>query len=471
MKFGTKLSLAITGILCVTLSLGGSWTIHQNFRQTKEDLLRQCSRSQLYERYTLEASFTRQDTSITSISAMARQYARERRAVTTERTPAFALFGENGTILYSDLSHEISFSAQQEAILAGEALAHFLKTEEGYSLLMAAPLRGLDQQIWLVSAYDATPQFRERNRQISQYFFLQVSATVLAGIAAVFVSRLLTRSLKTLESASRELALGNTGVQVLLHSGDELEELGKTFNEMSLALEHHIALLQEETERQKRFVAAFTHELKTPMTAILGYSSLLRSGDIPLPQRRKAADYIYSESCRLEALSRELLILLGLEKGELHLEAVPVHTLYREVYKTLPEPFPTIQLCCKERVLLVEGDRILLGTLLRNLILNAAAAEPRDGKIALNCSRCPEGVCLAVTDKGRGIPQEELSRITEPFYRVDKSRSREKGGNGLGLSICALIARLHGSKLRLESREGEGTRVWFNLREWKGDGE
>lgn len=83
----------------------------------------------------------------------------------------------------------------------------------------------------------------------------------------------------------------------------------------------------------------------------------------------------------------------------------------------------------------------------------------------MRCERCPDGIRLSVEDQGKGIPKDELSRIQEPFYRVDKSRARENGGSGLGLSICSMIAQLHGSPLEIESWEGKGTRVWVVLRE------
>lgn len=222
-------------------------------------------------------------------------------------------------------------------------------------------------------------------------------------------------------------------------------------------------LLREEAERQKRFVAAFTHELKTPMTAILGYADLLRSREIPTEKRRRAADYIYQESNRLESLSRELL-LLKLEKGEILLCPVSVSAVFNDLSPSFPEPSFRLELV-KQEDAVVQADRVLLTALLRNLVLNAAAAEPNDETVTVRCERCPDGIRLSVEDQGKGIPKNELSRIREPFYRVDKSRARENGGSGLGVSICSMFAQLHGSPLEIESREGKGTRVWVVLRE------
>lgn len=465
MKFGHKLTLVISTFLCVALSLGGAWTIEQNFAQARKDLLRQSSRQQLYARYALETAFSRtEEEPAGSLSGPAARYAREQKALTTEAAPAFAVFGEKGAVLYSDIPHSVSYADQQQAIRAGETGARFLHTDSGYVLLLTTPLRGLDRPLWLVSAYDATGLFRERDRQLRQHLLLQAAALLLTGAAASLVSRMMTRSLQQLESASLALSEGKRTTRVSINSRDELEQLGHTFNSMADALEGQISLLQEESERQKRFVAAFTHELKTPMTAILGYAGLLHSAELPPERRRKAAGYIYHESARLEALSRELLLLLGLEKGEILLQPVAVSAVYEDVRRSLPEPSFHLE-WQGEKSLRAQADRVLLATLLRNLVLNAAAAEPRDGRVTVRCDRCEEGIRLCVEDRGRGIPPQELARVTEPFYRVDKSRSREKGGNGLGLSICAEIARLHGDTLRLDSKEKEGTRAWVVLKE------
>lgn len=364
MKFGWKLTVAMTSLLCAALSLGATWMIHTNFLHARQELLRQNSEHQLRERYALETAFSQKKDQ--SLYALAAQYEKEQRAWLPEAAPSFSIFGENGTVLYSNLPHSISYTAQQAAIEAGETKARFLQTENTFFLLMATPLRGLDRSLWIVSAYDATPQFQERDRQIRQYLALQLVALVLIGTAAFFISRFLTRPLKHLEAASHAISEGKRGVRVKNVSDDELKHLGDAFNEMACAMEVQMELLREEAERQKRFVAAFTHELKTPMTAILGYADLLRSRGIPTEKRRRAADYIYQESNRLESLIRELLLLLKLEKGEIILCPVSVSAVFNDLSRSFPEPSFRLELV-KQEGAVVQADRVLLTALLRNL--------------------------------------------------------------------------------------------------------
>lgn len=136
------------------------------------------------------------------------------------------------------------------------------------------------------------------------------------------------------------------------------------------------------------------------MTAILGYADLLRSRDIPTEKRRRAADYIYQESNRLESLSRELLLLLKLEKGEIVLCPVSVSAVFNDLSRSFPEPSFRLELV-KQEDAVVQADRVLLTALLRNLVLNAAAAEPNDETVSVRCERCPDGIRLSVEDQGR----------------------------------------------------------------------
>ena len=127
MKFAAKLTVVISTFLCAALSLGGSWTVQQNFARVRQDLLRQSSRRQLYDRYALETALTEETGE--SLSALAARYGAQQRALTTEEAPMFSLFGENVTVLYSDQPHSISYADQQQALAAGETEATFLREE------------------------------------------------------------------------------------------------------------------------------------------------------------------------------------------------------------------------------------------------------------------------------------------------------------------------------------------------------
>lgn len=465
MRFYQKLAAAIVLPVCLALSVGGTWSIHQNFSQALDTATRNHAADQLHRRYELETRLSAvEDNNSNELFSELTYYAEEEKSLGTAES-WFAVVDENGTTFYSNLPRTISYQMQRQAVAAAEQRALYDTEEDKTYQLLCTQLRGLSRPMWLVTARDVSSQFSERDRQVRQHFALEGVVLVLAVMAACVVAKLLTVPLGELEMASKALSQGDLKTRTRIESGDELEHLGQTFNEMAQAIDGQMEALREESARQKRFVAAFTHELKTPMTAILGYANMLRSGEQPEDKRHRAADYIYHESNRLESLSREMLLLFGLERTPVTMKNIRLSAVWGELQRSLPELQPRLRWEGKDATLRANPE--LLVTLLRNLILNAAAADPRQGEIRVWCTSAQEGLRIGVTDTGPGIPEEEQKRILEPFYRMDKSRSRESGGNGLGLTICEQIARVHGTHLQMESRPGEGATFWVVVQEGK----
>ncbi len=465
MRFTQKLTVTILVLLCAALSVGGAFSIQQNFSHALQVAQQQKTEMHMRECYQLETAFAHgEGLEPTAIYAMTEKYAREQKAAMGEGVTQFSLFSKDGMSVYSNISSGIPFALQRETAEQGRGLLRYYQSQNEIYMMTATALRGWDYT--LVSTYSVTDIFAERDRQVQQYAVLQLTVLALAGMAALFVSMLLTRPLRKLETASKQIADGAYDSRVNVRSHDEIGQLAQSFNVMAQAVESHMQVLEEESQRQKRFVGAFTHELKTPMTAILGYADMLRRGEQPPQKRQMAANYIYHESMRLEHLSKSLLQLLGLEQEEISLVPVSVNAVFNDVLRSMDKLRDQIEISCPEQACVL-ADRTLLGDLLHNLVLNAFHAQPKDGKVALSCSPCQEGWSIAVEDKGSGIPQKELDKLCEPFYRVDKSRAREHGGNGLGLSLCAQIAQLHGSTLKIESEVDVGTKVSIRLKEGK----
>ena len=212
-------------------------------------------------------------------------------------------------------------------------------------------------------------------------------------------------------------------------------------------------------------MGSFAHELKTPMTSIIGYSDLLRSCSLDDEERQEAANYIFSESRRLESLSIKLLDLLVLKRQDMELsEASPsaiISGIIRNMKSVLAKQDIVIKYRCESGSCLLEAD--LVKSLLINLIDNSRKGMDGPGVIYILSTMTDTGCTIQVVDNGRGIPEKELDRITEAFYRVDKSRSRAQGGAGLGLALCREIALLHNGDIRIKSILGKGTSVMVEL--------
>lgn len=466
MTFSGKLTVGILLLLCLTLSLGGAWTIDQNLQAALLSSQTQNTAFHQRERSALEQTMRSDGAHSTATAAKAVQgYVGELQSSVGAQSFSFAVMDEEGTTLYSILPRAVRYEVLRSAIAAGPRSVTFCDPGSGKYMVLASPLQGSMEGLWLVSVYDITALYTERDRQLRQYLLLEVTALVLAGTAAAWFSHRMTRPLRALQSAARSMAEGAYDRRVSPCRQAEFDALGQDFNQMAAAVESRVDALQQESQRQTRFVAAFTHELKTPMTSILGYADLLRMGEQPPERRRQATDYIYHESKRLETLSRQLLQLMGLQQGGITLSPVAVRLVFADVRRSLPEDFPAaIRIDCDFSAVVL-ADRSLLGDLIRNLVLNAANAGPKDGAVHLACTRREGSWELSVTDTGCGMAAEELPRITEAFYMVDKSRARRAGGSGLGLSLCAEISRAHGTALEFESEPGKGTTVRLLLKE------
>lgn len=326
----------------------------------------------------------------------------------------------------------------------------------------------IDQELfYLESRRDVTDLYQLRSQYWGIYKLVYLAAVAVSLAAGLGLSAVLMAPIRSLSRSARQIAGGNYSVRAKVVGNDEVGILAAQFNRMTGELEKHIASLELAAQQQRDFTASFAHELKTPLTSIIGYADTLRSRKLPEQQQFEAASFIFSEGRRLEAMSHSLLRLFSLENEAPVMQRFSALALAKTVEESMGYPMRQRKLVLELRVedALLVGERSLLEILLYNLLDNARKASEPGSKVTLLGARTPEGYCFAVKDRGRGIPPEAIGRIAEPFYMVDKSRSRAEGGAGLGLALSARIAQLHGARLHYESKVGRGTVVSFLLRE------
>lgn len=253
-------------------------------------------------------------------------------------------------------------------------------------------------------------------------------------------------------------------------SYDEIGELARNFNRMADQLVEQMQKKMLEAKQKEDFTAAFAHELKTPLTSIIGYADMLNSMKLTDEEAHDAYFYIYNQGKRLESLSHKLLELVSMDKTALAYRPISTKALEENIRITMRPVWRQRGIRGKvelERSTLY-GDGELLLSLFYNLLDNAVKAMDKEE----SCFILMKGVVLSdcyefkVVDNGRGIPKEEISRITEAFYMVDKSRSRKEGGAGIGMALCQKIIQLHKGVLQIDSKLGEGTviKVAFPLK-------
>ncbi|HBY92400.1 MAG: ATP-binding protein [Ardenticatenaceae bacterium] len=378
-----------------------------------------------------------------------------------------ALLLRNGTVVAKSSSlGEASLpllSAALEAADRGEPYGTTLTSPSGASLrLYSQPVQFRGNTVAVVEVAQSLANVQARLRQLALVIALGITGTLL--VALVVGAWLAHRALAPVDTVTRaalRISRAEDLSQRLVNSQppDEIGRLINAFNEM-------LGRLDDVFRDQQRFVADVSHELRTPLTALQGTIDLLRRGAIRDPQeQREALLGLQSEVARLNRLVSDLLLLARADAGREEIERRPVEldTILLEVFlqgKLIAEASgkPLKLRLGHEDQATVLGDPDRLKQLFLNLVDNAIKYTPR-GEVVLSLYRDEpaEVVRVVVSDSGIGIPVEALPQLFSPFYRVDRARSRELGGAGLGLAIVQWIVEAHGGQIEVESQEGAGS--------------
>lgn len=313
--------------------------------------------------------------------------------------------------------------------------------------------------------YDITSVYAARAQEQNTFRLLLIAIFVVGSITSMIAASLLTKPLEKLSSLAQHISHGDYSARLHIHSGDEIEALANDFNNMADTIEDNISELHFSMEKQEQFMGSFAHELKTPMTSIIGYADLLRSQNMSEYETNEAANYIFSEGKRLESLSLKLLDLLVVKNQETILTptdpALAVRNVINVMKPELAKEHITLKSSCRKGCCMMDID--LFQSLIINIIDNARKAIDDNGLIHVAGTVRDDNYVIIIKDNGRGMPPEEITRISEAFYRIDKSRSRAQGGAGLGLAICSKIAEIHQAKIKYKSAVGRGTVVTITL--------
>ena len=314
-------------------------------------------------------------------------------------------------------------------------------------------------QIYLVrnmtSVYDSIEKL-----QLQFAVICLLSVLVSAALILHVTSRTLC-PLKQLEKGAAAMAAGAYHARIPLPESvltrmDEIATVSKSFNHMADAVERQIEAVTAVAEERKMLIGALTHEMKTPMTAIIGYAESLDRAKLTEEQREEAVSFIHREAKRLERLTQKMMQLITLTDGEdIVLQDVSARQLFDETEKTLEAVADRYDAVLRymENGEHFAADADLIAGVLINLVDNACSAGAKHITISA------EENVLSVSDDGRGIPQEIIGKVTQPFFRADKARSRKGGHAGLGLALAVRIAKLHQAQLIIESTEEKGTTV------------
>ncbi|MBN3523671.1 sensor histidine kinase [Paenibacillus apiarius] len=343
-----------------------------------------------------------------------------------------------------------------------DEIRYMLSDADQRTMLFTVSQIEINQKRYAISYMkDVTPVYAERMEQYQFFRQVDIAACLIYMILMFFISKGLTKPIENMVGTAQVIAQGDFSKRVEISSQDEIGNLATHFNGMVAVVEEKIKALEMNNLEKQRFIHNLTHELKTPLTSIIGYAEFLRVTKYDERVFVDGLDVIGSEARRLESLAAKMMDLIVLRGDEVEMRRENLRAVIGEMEAALAlkaeEKQIELVLECEDCWLRMEKD--LMKVLIFNLADNAIKASSAQGRVTIKVYNDNKRRIVEVADQGIGMSQAHLAHIFEPFYVADKARTRKSNGAGLGLSICHSIARIHRGTFEVISEEGAGTTI------------
>ncbi len=461
MKFFWKIYFSFTILLLLSFGLFGTWMIQLSFEKSYQRALVESER----ENRMFQLSFEM------NMNALDKIYRNEEIIPVTASSvienlsnndSIYRIYNSSQELLYENFS-QVTFQDTILDVLNEDAPCGYqLVRKDEMTYLVFACRSVIDrQEYFLENIKNISNVYAERESYYDWYTMIMLILAVVVTVLVFVVTHMLTRSIASLSQITRRFANGDYEVRAAEKGGDEIAQLACDFNDMADTISDKIDELAMQAKRQEDFTASFAHELKTPLTSIIGYADMLRTMECTKEEMLEAVNYIFHQGKRLESLSFKLLELIVTDRQEYAFRPLSLTKLVDEAIQIteIRRREKLILLNKDYEEMLVEGEKDLLISVFTNLLDNAAkAVEPGD-VIQIRGRQYGEQYLFCVIDNGCGMEQQDISRITEAFYMVDKSRARKEGGAGLGMTLTSRILGIHKIRWKIFSIPGKGTAV------------
>lgn len=330
-----------------------------------------------------------------------------------------------------------------------------------YELSISGSLLSSNGVVETTMTFDVTDSILEL-RQIQRV--LLNLFIIFSLVAATMLHALLNKIFEPLELVARsaeKISKGDYSERIQIQATGELALMADNFNQMGKEIENHITYLKGESERKQQFIDNLAHELRTPLTSIYGYAEYMQKAKLTEEDKLESTTFILEEADYMRRITNSMLELAKLRNYKPVLENINIGELFIQIEASLAVIFNAYQV---EFVIMacdgyMTGQGDLIKSLVSNLCINAAIACKPGQRVELKGKKEGLKMEISVVDYGCGIEDENIAKLTEPFYQVDKSRNRSRGGVGLGLAIVKQIAQIHGAEIEIKSEIGVGTEV------------
>lgn len=357
----------------------------------------------------------------------------------------------------------------EENLASDECYIRYYKTEDGGYVRAVSSVNLLDKEYKMITTTDISQIYDYQNKLLGQITLIGIAGGAVMALILLLVFHIAFRPLKQINENVKRIAGGSYEYRLNVKRRDELGELAANINDMAQAVNDNIISLKEAAAKQEQFIQNIAHELKTPLTSIICYAQLLQTqGNVTEEKRIQFAAVIADEGQWLKHMSDRMqdYICIGVI-NEYNRQEVNIKQLMQEVCGKVQSVYQKynigLQLQSEDFSVRVEQD--LFERMLYNYLDNARKASVENGEVRLSAYQTEDGYTIEIADHGIGMAQEEIGKIEDPFYMIDKARGRKTEGVGLGMAIAGKIAAAHHGEVRIESIPKEGTIIRIHFLE------
>ncbi len=363
--------------------------------------------------------------------------------------------------IYSSFADDVEFIADSPEKIKYRTIT--VKNEKVFCVYTVMP-RPFDNY-YAVTGYSVQTLFDEWSDTVKGLMVLSVSFSVVIAVVLNFFIIRLTQPLIDIAAATADFGAGDYSVRIKEYSQDEIGKTAENFNEMADKITTQMNNLEQMTKEKQRLIDDISHEMRTPLTAIRGYVSYMQSAKMGEKEYYETLSVIDHQAERMQKLSEGILSFTNL-RGEEVDKTTPVNLydllaeIHRSYYFKAEKENITMKFACDKK-LNIYGDKMLFESLIGNIVDNGinACIDTNEKIITVKGHTVNNKITVEITDSGIGMDSEALANIHKPFYRADKSRSRKRGGAGLGGALCKEIADIYNIDIRYYSQPGKGTKA------------
>ncbi len=380
----------------------------------------------------------------------------------------YLAINKNGEEQYSNFGVAIKERPTFTAI-PGQRSVRLINQDGKLNLFIAGELNEPFQDYTLVYARDLADVVKSQYDLTNSLLAASVVISAALAVALYLLLHQLSKPIRSLMATTKRIADGQYGVRVRVVGNDEFAQLGGSFNDMADEIESQMQKLEKSAQQKQQFIDNLAHELRTPLTSISGYADYIQKVVLSEEDKMIATDYIMNESNRLKEVAYKLMDMAVLRESGITMVEIDIFELIEKATATavVNADKKGISLRTNVKDIKIKGDEDLLRSMIINLVDNAVKACNEGGIVLVRTYYDANGhACIGIDDNGAGLSPDQLEQIMQPFYRVDRARSREQGGAGLGLSLVRQIAESHNATISYKSELGKGTTVtvrFYNL--------